>query len=137
MIKKILFFLFLAFSFSCSDNTQINDCFNGITVFEVLDLRLPAYQNLNINGLSVTATIDGRRIHIIRNNASDFVAFDLECPERNCNKPLKLNLPKITCECHDIDYNYLEGGRPINKEGCSMLMYSVFQRGNESLEIRN
>ncbi|PWG06125.1 Rieske 2Fe-2S domain-containing protein [Polaribacter aquimarinus] len=137
MIKKILVFWFLVMSFSCSDNTQINDCFTGINIFEILNLRLPAYQNLNIDGLSVTATINGRNIHIIRNNASNFIAFDLECPERNCNKPLKLNLPKIICECHNIEYNYLEGGRPINQEGCSMLMYSVSLKGNEALEIRN
>lgn len=138
MIKKIVFIIIFSTLISCEDNTRINDCFAGISVSEVLNTRLPSYQNLTINGTSNTYAINGRSIHIIRNSASNFVAFDLECPERTCKTPLDIsNLPTITCTCHNKNYNYLEGGRLIGEEGCSMLMYSVSLIGNDAIQIRN
>ncbi len=138
MIKKALFIIFLSVLLSCEDNTRINDCFMGISVSEILNTRLPSYQNLTINGTSKTYLIRGRSIHIIRNSSSNFVAFDLECPDRTCNLPLDIsNLPTITCTCHNKNYNYLEGGRLIGEEGCGMLMYTVSLVGSEAVQIRN
>ncbi|QXP66527.1 Rieske 2Fe-2S domain-containing protein [Polaribacter sp. AHE13PA] len=139
MIKKIVLFCCSMIVLSCSDNTQINDCFLDVNVSEVLNTRLPSYQLLTINGTSNTYSIGGRQIHIIRNNASDFIAFDLECPDRNCNAPLDIitNAPIITCTCHDRNYNYLQGGKLIGEEGCGMLMYTVNLIGSDGVQIRN
>ncbi len=139
MFKKIMFLCFCITVLSCSDNTQINDCFMDVHVSEVLNTRLPSNQLLTINGTSKTYSIDGRQIHIIRNNASDFIAFDLECPDRNCNTPLDIttNAPLITCTCHNRNYNYLQGGALIGEEGCGMLMYTVNLIGSDAVQIRN
>ena len=138
MLKKIFLLVILTIMLSCEDNTIINDCFKGVIVSEVLNTRLPSYQSLTINGSSKTYSISGRQIHIIRNNASNFVAFDLECPDRTCNTPLDIsNLPTISCVCHNKKYNYIEGGRLIGEEGCGMLMYSVNLIGSDAVQIRN
>ncbi|KGL62737.1 Rieske 2Fe-2S domain-containing protein [Polaribacter sp. Hel1_85] len=138
MIKKFAILLFVFVLFSCEDNTQINDCFTGVNLNEVLNTRLPGYQTLTINGTSKTYSINGRSIFIIRNNSSNFIAFDLECPDRSCNTPLDIsNLPTVTCSCHNKSYNYLEGGRLIGEEGCGMLMYTVNLIGNDAIQIRN
>jgi len=138
MIKKTLICLLFLSLFSCEDNTTINDCFRGVFVSEVIEFRLPVYQDLIVNGGSTTNTINGRLIHIIRNSSSNYIAFDLECPLRTCNSPLDIsNLPTITCPCHEKKYNYLEGGRVIGEEGCSMLMYNVTPVGNNAIQITN
>ena len=138
MIKKVVFIIIFTTILSCEDNTRINDCFMGISVSEILNTRLPSYQNLTINGTSDTYLINGRSIYIIRNNSSNFVAFDLECPDRTCKTSLDISkLPTITCICHNKNYNYLEGGRLIGEEGCGMLMYSVNLISNDAVQIRN
>jgi len=137
MIKKIVFLGFFMILFSCIDDTQVNICFEDVNVSETIDFNLPANQQLLINGGSITTRIDGRTIYIIRNNSSNFVAFDLECPDRDCDELLQVNLPTITCTCHNISYNYLQGGNPIGEEGCGLLMYSVYTKGSNAIEIRN
>ena len=138
MFKKVMFFFLFVILLSCEDNTSINNCFEGISISEILNTRLPGYQKLTINGTSSTYIISGRLIHIIRNSSSNFIAFDLECPDRNCKSSLDIsNLPTITCICHNKNYNYLEGGRLIGEEGCGMLMYSVNIVGGDAIQIRN
>ncbi|TXD47901.1 Rieske 2Fe-2S domain-containing protein [Polaribacter sp. IC073] len=138
MFKKALICILLATLLSCEDNTRINDCFRGIYVSELIEFRLPIYQKLIVNGGSLTSRIDGRLIHIIRNRSSDYIAFDLECPSRTCKSPLDIsNLPTIICPCDNKKYNYLEGGRLIGEEGCSMLMYSISPVGTGAIQIRN
>jgi nitrite reductase/ring-hydroxylating ferredoxin subunit len=138
MFKKIFFLIILTIMLSCEDNTRINDCFNGVIVSEVLNTRLPSYQTLTINGSNKTYSINGRQIHIIRNSASNFVAFDLECPDRTCKTSLDIsNLPTINCVCNNKKYNYIEGGRLIGEEGCGMLMYYVKLVGSDAIQIRN
>jgi len=139
MIQKIVCIFLVTALFSCDRRELVNECFPEVTVFSILNTRLPVYQDLNFDGGTTNIyNIQGRNIAIIRNSSSNIIAFDLECPERICDQPLDVtNPPRIICVCNNKEYNYLQGGRLVGEEGCGLLMYTATLINNGSIQISN
>lgn len=134
-MKKIIFVFSCILLLNCSSNTIVSECFKGIQVDEIINFQLPEYQNLLVDGGRVSSFIDGRNIQIIRNSSSNYLAFDLECPEQDCNSPMTFDSISITCPCSNKKYNYLQGGAPVDGNGCAALIYLVEPISSTSIRI--
>lgn len=134
MKKVLLVFSFLAIV-SCGDEPITTNCFRGINVDKIIDFNLPEYQPLLINGGKVITTINGRRIQIIRNSSTNYLAFDLQCPDQNCSKDMTFDGVTIRCLCNGKKYNYLNGGAPLEGNGCAALLYFVQPINDTSIRI--
>ena len=120
--------------FSCSNDPIQNNCFNGVSLNEVLQLNNPEFIDLQVPNGYTTTRVSGRNVLIIRGN-SVYYAYDLECPEKTCTTPMSFNGVIIKCSCDDNEYNYLSGGAPIDGDGCGALAYNTRLIGNNSLQI--
>lgn len=139
-MKKLIFLALCITFLNCDSNTFVNNCFRNVQVNELIDFTQPVYQGLLVDGGSVTANnIDGRNIHIIRNTSSNYTAFDLQCPERDCSSLMEIRGVLITCPCDEKSYNYLQGGRLIDgdENDCAMLVYNVTPLGSNAIQITN
>ena len=133
-MKNLAVLAILLVLLSCSDRPIINNCFEGITINATVNLSNPEFVDLQVpNGYTET-NLSGRRILLIRGN-SRYRAFDLQCPERDCNTPMQFDGLLLDCSCSGKQYNYLQGGVPQDGEGCSALEYTVSQTGSDRLQI--
>jgi nitrite reductase/ring-hydroxylating ferredoxin subunit len=133
-MKKVFLIICCLTIFSCGSERVINDCFPGISVNETINLSNPEFIDLQVpNGYTKT-NISGRNVLIIRGNSS-FKAFDLQCPEKDCTTPMDFDGLIIECVCSGQQYNYLQGGKPQDGEGCFALEYNVTQTSSSSLQI--
>ncbi len=134
-MRKIFYLFILAIMLSCTDNTPINNCFNGINMNAIIDLTLPEFQGLLVPSGSSQNTIQGRNVYLFRTGNTGYKAFDRQCPEATCNSLMTFDGIQIKCPCDDKKYNYLANGAPIDNEGCSALMYLVTKISSSQLRI--
>ena len=128
---SLLFLLFI----SCGSDTVVNNCFQNFTFSDVIDLDNAEFVDLQVPGSDVIFSRAGRNILIIRRTTTNYKAFDLECPERNCSTPMTFDDGlKMECSCHNKEYNSLNGS-PIDGEGCLAMEYIVTNIGNNALQI--
>ena len=133
-MKKI-FVLSLIFLFTnCLDRSIVNDCFNTINVSGIVNLSNPEFIDLQVPGGYATTSIDGRAILIINSSTSGYKAFDLACPEGDCNSYMTFDGLKLICPCSEKEYNSLNGS-PIDGEGCFAFEYNVLQGSNATIQI--
>ncbi len=132
MKKNIFIFCFILL-ISCGKETIVNDCFRGITINRTISLNLPAYSELQIPNNSKITNIQGRDVLIVNRGSSGYKAFDLKCPERDCEVSMSFDGLKMICSCSKKEYNSLNGS-PINGKGCFALEYNV-QRNGSTLHI--
>lgn len=134
-MKKIFYLFILTICLGCSDNTPVNNCFNGVTMNTIIDLTLPEFQGLLVPSGSSQNTIQGRNIYIFRTGNNGYRAFDRQCPEASCNSLMTFDGIHIKCPCDDKKYNYLANGAPIDNVGCNALMYFVTSISSSQLRI--
>ncbi|MBS9774114.1 MAG: hypothetical protein KGV59_03025 [Tenacibaculum sp.] len=134
MKKNIFIFCFILL-ISCDKETIVNDCFRNVTLNQVIYLNNPEFNNLAHPGLYMPTNIQGRRVLIINRGTSGYKAFDLECPEKDCNTFLEFKNLDIKCFCSGKKYEILSGGAPKDREGCSMLEYVVRKTSPSTLHI--
>ncbi|MBA6155721.1 phosphoribosylaminoimidazole carboxylase [Tenacibaculum sp. S7007] len=141
-MKKVFLLIIILISFSCSDNTLVNNCFSNLSFDELVDLSNPEFNAILTPGNHVITNEGGRNILIIhRGTTPKYKAFDLQCPERNCNSPMTFDGLFLKCSCDDVRYNSLSGC-PVNNEGqckndntCFALEYTVREISQTSLQI--
>ncbi len=121
-MKKLFIIVFLTIM-ACKDERVINNCFKGVKLNYLIYLNNPEYTNLNIPGGHVIKTIQNRTILIIRNKDS-YKAFDMECPEKDCDKPMAFDGIKLICSCSKKAYSSLNAS-PIDGKGCFVLEYNA------------
>ena len=131
--------LALLFSFilliNCSDDPIENECFSNISISGTINLTNPEFIDLQVPGGHAITTLQTRNVLIINSSTSGFKAFDLECPEGDCNTPMTFEGfgSPIVC-CNGKEYNHLNGS-PINGDGCFALEYNVNQTSSSTLQI--
>ncbi|CAL2056992.1 hypothetical protein [Tenacibaculum sp. 190524A05c] len=133
-MKKILILFIGLLMFNCSDSTNINNCFFGITLNETINLSNPQFIDIQVPGGSTIVNLGGRRVLIIRRTSTAFKAYDMECPERDCNSFMTFDGLKMICPCTQKEYNSLNGS-PIDGNGCFALEYNVQQISSTALQI--
>lgn len=141
IMKKILSLLLLLTLFSCSDSGQINSCFSNFSFNEVVNLGNAEFVNLQVPGGSATTSVGGRRLLILRVGNDRYKAFDLQCPDGNCNSVMTYTAPTLTCPCTQKKYSSINGC-PLNEDGqcledgsCFALVYIANKVGDNSLQI--
>ena len=133
-MKKILLIFSLVFLTNCAKEEITNECFNNINITGTIQLSNPEFIDLLVPSGYTTTRIAGRDILIINTTSSGYKAFDLQCPEGDCSSSMTFDGTFIKCSCDDKQYNYLQGGRPTDGEGCFALEYNVLE-GNGTLQI--
>lgn len=133
-MKKILILLTGLHMVSCSNDTNTNNCFFGITLNETINLSNPQFIDIQVPGGHTSVVLGGRNVLIIRRTSSAFKAYDLECPERDCSSSMTFDGLKMICPCSQKEYNSLNGS-PINGQGCFALEYTVQQISSTALQI--
>ena len=134
-MRKILYLFILVITLSCSDNTAINNCFRGVEINTIIDLKLPEFQGLLVPSGSSQNRIAGRDIYLFRTGNNGYRAFDRQCPESTCNSLMTFDGIHIICPCDNKKYNYLANGAPIDNVGCSALLYFVTKISASQLRI--
>lgn len=134
-MKKLFSFCLLVALFGCKNERIINECFQNIKLNEIIYLENPEFINLSVPGGTSTTFIGGRKILIIRRTNSQFKAFDLSCPEGNCNNTMRFDGLKLICPCNKKEYNSING-MPIDGEGCSAIEYTTQVNGNTLIITR-
>lgn len=135
-MKKILL-LFCTFLFiNCGNETIVNNCFLGLEFNATIYLNNVEFNDLQVFPSYVSKhNLKGRNVLIIRQKANVYKAFDLACPEKDCSSPMTFDGLKLKCVCSNKEYNYLQGGKPVNGEGCFALEYNVTQTSSTTLLI--
>lgn len=133
-MKHILVLLISYLLVSCTNDSNTNDCFFGVVLNETINLSNPQFIDIQVPGGSTMVNLGGRRILIIRRTSIAFKAYDLECPERDCNSFMTFDGLKIICACNQKEYNSLNGS-PIDGNGCFVLEYNVQQISGSALQI--
>jgi nitrite reductase/ring-hydroxylating ferredoxin subunit len=114
MKKYLVFLLILPFTLSC-DSGSINNNNPNIPNYSVnlpINLSLPQYSNLQFASNHVVDYSQGARGIVIFNTGSNFVAFDLACPNQpyaTCTAPMTISGINATCGCDDTVYSLFSG----------------------------
>jgi nitrite reductase/ring-hydroxylating ferredoxin subunit len=132
-MKKFVFIFCVSVFINCTNQTDIADCFPGVSMYESIDLQNPEFIDLQVPTGSATTNLRTRNILIIRRNTT-YQAFDLECPEKDCTSSMDFDGLKMTCTCSQKKYNSLNGS-PDDGKGCFALEYNVSQISSSFLQI--
>ncbi len=141
-MKKLVFIATLLFSLGCSNNNVINSCFNNTIQPIFLDVNNPQLNGvLTPNG---TAEINGGLNGIVLFNKGtgssfgQFIALDRQSPNRDCNLPMRIEVPFLVCPCEESKYSMLDGRLVSGENDCDggARVYSVFLNGS-SIQITN
>ncbi|MDI9255859.1 MULTISPECIES: Rieske (2Fe-2S) protein [Flavobacterium] len=119
-MKKILVLtVLLVMAYGC-DGGSINNRNPNIPNYPVdvqINMNLPAYSNLQFpsNHIVYFGVNAGARGIVVFNTGSNFVAFDLACPNQSfdsCSSPMTINGIEATCDCDNTVYNLFTGQSP-------------------------
>ncbi len=134
-----LLLITICLTISCGSNTTINSCFNNTIQPITLDLNTP-----QLNGLQTpngTAEITGGLNGIILFNKGTsgsfkYIAFDRQCPNKDCTTPMTISSPTMECPCDNTRYSLLNGSLISGNSNCEggARMYTVIQNGS-SIQI--
>jgi nitrite reductase/ring-hydroxylating ferredoxin subunit len=114
MKRYILFVLILPFVFSCDTGTVNNRNPNipNYTVYLEINLSLPQYSNLQFASNHIVNYSQGARGIVVFNAGSNFVAFELACPNQpysTCTTPMTINGVNAECDCDNTVYSLFSG----------------------------
>lgn len=131
-----MYALFAFLFVNCGDKPIHNNCFLGVTLSATIYLNNAEYNALQVfPSYVIKSNLQGRNVLIIRQKSNSYRAFDLECPEKKCDLPMTFDGLKLKCFCSKKEYNYLQGGKPIDGNGCFALEYNVTQTSSSTLLI--
>lgn len=134
MIKKVLFVILVFLYFGCTNNTDLGNCFPKSQISIVKNLSLPELNNARVPGGFVIFPNEGIKGILLLNTSSDFVAYDLFCPNNFCESPMTFDGNfTLTCSCDGSKYSVglALGGTPQTSDfDCPAIEYSVFRNGN-------
>ncbi|MCH2034627.1 MAG: hypothetical protein MK202_14040 [Tenacibaculum sp.] len=133
-MKNILILLIGFLLVSCTNDTNTNNCFFGVTLNETINLSNPQFIDIQVPGGHTIINLGGRRVLIIRRTTSSFKAYDMECPEGDCTSAMTFDGLKMICPCSQKEYNSLNGS-PIDGQGCFALEYTALQISSTALQI--
>ncbi|MCH3880941.1 MULTISPECIES: Rieske (2Fe-2S) protein [Tenacibaculum] len=133
-MKNLLLLLVFITFLGCSSDAINNNCFSNFSFNETIDLNNAQYIDIQVPGGSSITSVAARNLIIIRRTNTAYKAFDLKCPENDCTTAMTFDGLKLKCPCSDKEYSTLDGS-PINGEGCFALEYSIFNVGNNTLQI--
>lgn len=137
MFKKIGFLVCFCLFISCSDSGNLGNCIRTFNVSVGTDLNNPGLINAQTPGGFAILPGGNKGILLFNKNGTDFVAFDLFCPQGNCDEPMVFENRLLKCTCDDSTYSVDFGGTP-QTDGflCPAIEYRVTRNGS-SIRITN
>jgi hypothetical protein len=141
MIKKtFLFCCFLAI-FNCSNNEDLNNCVQPLSLNYTTDLNNPQLLNALVPGGYVELSNVGSKGVLLMNvNGNEFIAYDKLCPADACATPMTFDGSfTLKCSCDDSEYGVGKGiGGVPQTEGfvCPAIEYRVIKSGS-AIRITN
>ncbi len=137
MKKYFSFLIILAFTISCDTGSfnNKNPYLPNYPVNVIINLSLPQYSNLQFasNHVVVSGGVNGI---VVFNTGSDFVAFDLACPNQALSacSTMTINGINATCPCDNAVYSLFSGQSPglqypmkqyrIDNSGGTLIIYN-------------
>lgn len=139
MRKLLLICLFFSL-FSC----EKNDTFDLLPIVPVdirINLNLPQYIELQIPGNWNDSTVGGIRGIFIQNigiGTPPFKAFELACPNNDCNAPMVFDGSlKFKCPCDNSEYSVIDGSPQTAGNSQFAREYKVIVISDTELIITN
>lgn len=135
MLKKTFFIITVFTFFTCQNNTDLSACSQQFPLSLTKSLSLPELNGAQVPGGFSFLNNDGRKgILLLNVNGSDFVAFDLLCPNDFCDTPMTFDGGfTLECSCDGSKYGIGSGigGAPqTNGFDCPAIEYQVLRNGN-------
>ncbi|NJN49880.1 MAG: phosphoribosylaminoimidazole carboxylase [Polaribacter sp.] len=113
------------------------NCIQTLPLNLVRDLNNPELINAQTPGGFAIFPGGNKGILLFNKNGSDFVAFDLLCPQNDCINPMTFEGRLLKCPCDNSTYAVDFGGAPQTAGfNCPAIEYLVVRNGS-SLNIRN
>ncbi len=138
-MRKIIFMALVMLFFSCEKN-ETNDLLPDIDLNVFIDMRLPMYQKLQIQGSWMYIDNEGINGILLINKGGKmpYKAFDRACPDNTCTKKMVFDGSlKLKCECHNVEYSRLDGSPQDNSHTRSAREYNVFVLDKFNIHITN
>jgi len=117
-MTRVFYLLFLLPFFMGCDSGHINNNNPNIPNYSVnlqINLSLPGYSNLQFPSNYIVDYSQGARGIVVFNAGSNYVAFDLACPNQpftTCTTPMTISGINATCGCDNTVYNLYSGQSP-------------------------
>lgn len=138
LMKKYLLIASFLVLLSCGSTDDGNSILPNVPVNVTLNLNLPSYQDLLIDGKAVFVPNHGiKGIIVYRFSASNIVAWDAACPHippSQCST-MALNGVLMVCSCDNSEFSIIDGS-PQSGTQYAARQYRVNKAGN-SLTITN
>ncbi|PCI31683.1 MAG: hypothetical protein COB60_10970 [Flavobacteriaceae bacterium] len=134
-MNRILFYLFFIFVFTSCEKNTTNDVLPEIDVDTSIDLNLPSYLDLNTPtgwAIHTSNKVGVNGILIINTGTTPtYKAFDLACPNFDCDKRLTFEGGlTLTCACDKEKYSILSGAPQTEGYKYFAREYRVSKKGN-------
>ncbi len=140
MKHLIIGFFSILLLLSCSESSvrNKNPYLPDYAFSLLINTNLPLYSGLNspVNPIIVTDTGSGVNIIVMKVSASDYRAWDANCPNQYPTSCSKMSLIGINakCGCDNIEYSIFTG---IGTGNYTMKPYRVEVSGGNSIRIYN
>jgi len=138
-MKNILLFCLLISFISCEKN-DTEDLLPDVPVDVYVNLNLPQFINLQAASGWVT-TNDGIKGVFIQNigvGSPPFKAFELACPNYDCNSAMSFDGSlKFKCSCDKSEYSVIDGSPQTDGNSQFAREYRVVQLSTSTLKITN
>lgn len=114
-MKKIIIFNVLLLTLCACDGGSYNNKNPNIPNYHFsleINLSLPTYSNLQFASNHIVNTSVGARGIVVFNTGSNFLAFDLACPNQSytsCTSAMTIDGIEAKCDCDDTAYNLFSG----------------------------
>lgn len=139
-MRKLLLICSLISLFSCEKNDTI-DLLPNVPVDVIVNLNLPQYIELQIPGTWDDSTVGGIRGIFIQNTGvgnPPYKAFELACPNNDCNAPMVFDGSlKFKCPCDNSEYNVIDGSPLTAGNSQFAREYKVIVINSTTLNITN
>lgn len=139
-MRKLIFICLLVSLFSCEKNETI-DLLPNVPVDVIVNLNLPQYIELQIPGSWDDSSVGGIRGIFIQNTGignPPYKAFELACPNNDCNTPMVFDgSTKFKCPCDKSEYSVIDGSPLTAGNSQFAREYKVIVINSTTLNITN
>ncbi len=133
-MKLFYILLVVLFFSSCDGDETTNTYLPNTPVNAYIDMNLPSYSPLLIQGNSIETlrSAGGIEGFIILNTGVQYLVFDRACPHiplQDCSR-MNINYPFMVCSCDEEKFSVIDGSSVDGSVPQAARNYHVTQSGN-------
>lgn len=133
-LTKFIFAIAILLLFSCTENSQLENCIRPAPISITADLNNPQLINALVPGGFADITGGFKGILLLNVNGTDFVAYDKICPANDCSTAMTFERGIVLkCACDNSEYGVGKGigGAPQTAGfNCPAIEYNVTKNGS-------